>query len=114
MVRRNPRKTTHQQQRILDAFETEHIAEIILAKREFTDVKTTKLRVAAYRRGSNFDESQSGSFGLQKQTYTEKINNNSDQELAGIYADQGASGTTIKRREQFKQMIDDCREGKSI
>ncbi|WP_227963890.1 hypothetical protein [Streptococcus cristatus] len=31
-----------------------------------------------------------------------------------MYADQGASGTTIKRREQFKQMIDDCREGKSI
>lgn len=45
-------------------------------------------------------------------TYTEKINNNPDWELAGIYADQGASGTTIKRREQFKQMIDDCREGK--
>ena len=112
MVRRNTRKTTRQQQRILDAFENERTVEIIPAKREFTDVKTTKLRVAAYCRVSTFDKSQSGSFELQKQTYTEKINNNPDWELAGIYADQGASGTTIKRREQFKQMIDDCREGK--
>lgn len=112
MVRRNSRKITRQRQRILDAFENERTVEIISSKREFTDEKTTKMRVAAYCRVSTFDESQSGSFELQKQTYTEKINNDPDWELAGIYADQGASGTTIKRREQFKQMIDDCREGK--
>lgn len=65
MVRRKPRKTTRQQQRILDAFENEQrTVEIIPAKREFTDVKTTKLRVAAYCRVSTFDESQSGSFEL--------------------------------------------------
>lgn len=112
MVRRNTRKTTRQQKRIREAFENERVVEIIPAKSEFIDVKTKKLRVAAYCRVSTFDESQSGSFELQKQTYTEKINNNPDWELAGIYADQGASGTTIKKREQFLQMIEDCRAGK--
>lgn len=111
MVRRNTRKTTRQQDKIRDAFENTRTVEIIPAKSEFTDIKTSKLRVAAYCRVSTFDESQSGSFELQKQTYTEKINNNPDWELAGIYADQGASGTSIKRRENFKRMIDDCRNG---
>ena len=111
MVRRNTRKTTRQQDKIRDAFENTRTVEIIPAKSEFTDIKTSKLRVAAYCRVSTFDESQSGSFELQKQTYTEKINNNPDRELAGIYADQGASGTSIKRRENFKRMIDDCRNG---
>ncbi|HER0065895.1 TPA: recombinase family protein, partial [Streptococcus pyogenes] len=68
--------------------------------------------VAAYCRVSTFDESQSGSFELQKQTYTERINSNPDWIMAGIYADQGASGTSIKRREQFQQMLHDCRCGK--
>lgn len=68
-----------------------------------------KTRVAAYCRVSTFDESQSGSFELQKQTYLERIQNTPNWELAGIYADQGASGTTIKKREQFQQMLEDCR-----
>ena len=110
MVRRNS-KITRQQKKIRDAFVSERTVEIIPAKREFTDVKTKKLRVAAYCRVSTFDESQSGSFELQKQTYTERINSNPDWIMAGIYADQGASGTSIKRREQFQQMLHDCRCG---
>lgn len=112
MVRRNSKATTRQQDKIRDAFNFERAVEIIPAKREFTDVKTKKLRVAAYCRVSIFDESQSGIFELQKQTYTEKINNNPDWIMAGIYADQGASGTSIKKREQFQQMLSDCRDGK--
>lgn len=111
MVRRNTRKTTRQQERIREAFENERVVEIIPAKSEYTDIKTKKLRVAAYCRVSTFDESQSGSFELQKQTYTQKTNNNPEWKLAGIYADQGASGTTIKKREQFLQMLEDCRAG---
>ncbi len=97
MVRRNSRKKTRQQERIRQAFENERTVETISAKRKFTDEVKKKLRVAAYCRVSTFDESQSGSFGLQKQTYTEKVTNNPDWVLAGTYADQGASGTTIKR-----------------
>lgn len=85
---------------------------MIPAKQEFTDTVTKKLRVVAYCRVSTFDESQSGSFELQKQTYLDKINSHPDWELAGIYADQGTSGTTIKRREQFQRMLADCRQGK--
>ena len=55
MVRRNTRKTTRQQQRILDAFKNESTVEIIPAKRGFTDVKTIKLRMVAYCRVSTFE-----------------------------------------------------------
>ncbi|MFH6737099.1 recombinase family protein [Streptococcus suis] len=103
---------TQKQEAIRQAFENERFVEVIPAKREFTDTVTKKLRVAAYCRVSTFDESQSGSFELQKQTYLEKINNHPDWELAGIYADQGTSGTTIKKREQFQLMLEDCRKGK--
>ncbi|HFI0076873.1 TPA: recombinase family protein [Streptococcus suis] len=112
MVRRKNQIPTRQQETIRQAFESERIVEIIPAKREFTDVTSKKLRVAAYCRVSTFDESQSGSFELQKQSYTEKINANPEWVMAGIYADQGASGTSIKRREQFKRMLEDCRAGK--
>uniref|UniRef100_UPI003756DC2E recombinase family protein n=1 Tax=Streptococcus suis TaxID=1307 RepID=UPI003756DC2E len=112
MARRKTRMLTQKQEAIRQAFENERFVEVIPAKREFTDTVTKKLRVAAYCRVSTFDESQSGSFELQKQTYLEKINNHPDWELAGIYADQGTSGTTIKKREQFQLMLEDCRKGK--
>lgn len=32
--------------------------------------------------------------------------------MAGIYADEGISGTSTKKREQFKRMIQDCEDGK--
>lgn len=112
MARRKTRMLTQKQEVIRQAFESDRFVEVIPAKREFTDTVTKKLRVAAYCRVSTFDESQSGSFELQKQTYLEKINNNPDWELAGIYADQGTSGTTIKKREQFQRMLADCRKGK--
>lgn len=67
-------------------------------------MKTKKLRVAAYCRVSTFDESQSGSFELQKQTYTEKINNNPEWEFAGIYADQDAY------QEKYRNLADKYEE----
>lgn len=114
MARRKARTITQKQEAIRQAFESERYVEVIPAKREFTDTVTKKLRVTAYCRVSTFDESQSGSFELQKQTYLEKINNHPDWELAGIYADQGTSGTTIKKREQFQQMLADCRKGRTL
>ena len=112
MVRRNTRKTTRQQKRIREFFENERVVEISPAKNELTVVKIKKLRVAAYCRVSTFDESHSGSFELQKQTYTEKIKNKPEWELAGIYTDQDASGTTVKKREHILQMLEDCKSGK--
>ena len=49
---------------------------------------------------------------MQVQHYTEYIGRNKDWELAGIYADDGISGTNTKKREGFNEMIDDCMAGK--
>ena len=42
----------------------------------------------------------------------EYIKNNPRWELAGVYADEGISGTSTKHRDQFNQMIQDCETGK--
>jgi site-specific recombinase len=112
MVRRSSKKLTKKQERIRNAFESERTVEVIPAVVQNVSSGQQKTRVAAYCRVSTFDESQSGSFELQKQTYLERIQNTPNWELAGIYADQGASGTTIKHREQFQKMLEDCRQGK--
>ncbi|RKW04265.1 MAG: recombinase family protein, partial [Streptococcus sp.] len=112
MVRRSSKKLTKKQERIRNAFEYERTVEVIPAVVQNASLGQQKTRVAAYCRVSTFDESQSGSFELQKQSYLERIQNTPNWELAGIYADQGASGTTIRKREQFQQMLEDCRKGK--
>ena len=71
-----------------------------------------KLRVAAYCRVSTDSDEQAGSYDVQVKHYTEYIGRNKEWELAGIYADDGISGTNIKKREGFIEMIDDCMEGK--
>ncbi|WP_242655922.1 recombinase family protein [Paramaledivibacter caminithermalis] len=40
------------------------------------------------------------------------MTNHPDYELAGIYADEGISGTNTKKREQFNKMIEDCKAGR--
>ena len=74
--------------------------------------QNTKIRVAAYCRVSTEQDEQLNSFENQVTYYTEYINRNPNYELAGIYADEGISGTSTKRREQFNRMIADCEAGK--
>ena len=69
-------------------------------------------RVAAYCRVSTDEETQTTSFELQKSTYTEMITQHPGWELAGIYADEGISGTSFNHRDGMKQMIEDCKAGK--
>lgn len=71
-----------------------------------------KLRVAAYCRVSTDTEAQAGSYELQIQYYTKYIKSNPDWIFAGVYADQGISGTSTKKRVQFLKMIEDCHQGK--
>lgn len=71
-----------------------------------------KKRVAAYCRVSTDQEEQLASYAAQVNYYTNYIERHPDYELAGIYADEGISGTTTKKREQFNKMIEDCRAGK--
>lgn len=70
------------------------------------------MRVAAYCRVSTDDDAQSSSYELQLQHYREMINKNPDWELVDIYADEGISGTSVKKRVNFLRMIDDCHAGK--
>lgn len=69
-------------------------------------------RVAAYCRVSTDQEAQSSSYELQVQHYTEYIGAHENWVLAGIYADEGITGTQMKHREHFLQMIEDCKDGK--
>ncbi len=43
--------------------------------------------------------------------YADYIKSNPRWVLAGIYADEGISGTSTRRREQFNAMIADCERG---
>lgn len=70
-----------------------------------------KLRVAAYCRVSTEQEEQLNSFENQVSYYTAYINSKEDYEMAGIYADEGISGTSTKRRKDFNRMIEDCEKG---
>ncbi len=69
-------------------------------------------RVAAYCRVSTGSEEQLTSYTNQMKVYTEMINTNKEWEFAGMYADEGISGTKADRRPQFQKMIDDCHKGK--
>ena len=70
------------------------------------------IRVAAYCRVSTDEEEQLHSFGNQVEYYTNYIKNKPEYELVKVYGDEGISGTSLKKREQFKQMIEDCKAGK--
>ncbi len=71
-----------------------------------------RLRVAAYCRVSTDQEEQESSYEAQIGYYTEKINSNSEWQMAGIFADEGITGTQAKKRPEFLKMIRLCRQGK--
>ena len=71
-----------------------------------------KLRVAAYCRVSTDTDEQATSYDVQVEHYTEYIKKNPTWEFAGIYADDGISGTNTKKREEFNRLIDDCMGGR--
>lgn len=69
-------------------------------------------RVAAYCRVSTDREEQEHSFETQKAMYTEMIMMKPTWQMAGIYADEGITGTVAEKRPGFMKMIEDCRKGK--
>lgn len=75
-------------------------------------VSRPKLRVAAYCRVSTDSEEQASSYEVQIEHYTNFIKNNPEWELAGIFADDGITGTNTKKREEFNRMIEECMQGK--
>ena len=69
-------------------------------------------RVAAYCRVSTDDEEQLTSYKNQKKFYTEMIGANREWEFAGLFADEGITGTRADKRPEFQKMIDACLAGK--
>ena len=71
-----------------------------------------KRRVAAYARVSTDSDEQLTSYEAQVDYYTHYIKERPDWAFAGMYADEGISGTNTKRRDGFNQMIADALAGK--
>lgn len=70
-----------------------------------------QLRVAPYCRVSTDQEEQQSSYEAQIAYYTDKIAKNPEWTLAGIFADEGITGTSVRKRPQFLKMIQQCKKG---
>lgn len=81
-------------------------------KKQKTEIQKNKLQVAAYCRVSTEMEEQQNSFYTQVQYYTNYIEKIDGWELYRIYADEGISGTSTRKRIQFNRMIEDAKAGK--
>lgn len=90
--------------------------QVIRAKKQTAQAAVSaeiaKLKVAAYCRVSTDSEEQETSYEAQCTHYTNFILNNPQWELAGIFADEGISGTMAKKRPEFLRMIEECEAGK--
>ena len=75
-------------------------------------VRTRKLRVAAYARVSSNSEDQLHSFAAQNAYYTELITGNPEWEFVDVYADEGITGTSAEKRDDFQRLLKDCRRGR--
>ena len=71
-----------------------------------------QLRVAAYCRVSTEEEEQQSSYEAQCTYYTDKIMTNPEWTMAGIFADEGITGTSTKKRDDFNRMIRKSRQKK--
>ena len=74
--------------------------------------KPKGLRVAAYCRVSTDSDEQKTSYRTQKAFYTDMIQRHPGWTFAGIYADEGITGTSRLHRDEFNQMLEDARNGK--
>ena len=70
-----------------------------------------KLRVAAYARVSSASDDQLNSFAAQNRYYTTLISEKENWSMVDIYADEGITGTSIEKREDFQRLLADCRRG---
>ncbi|MCR5110638.1 MAG: recombinase family protein [Ruminococcus sp.] len=76
------------------------------------DIENRKMKVAAYVRVSTQNDEQTSSFELQVNDFTKRINDNPNWEFAGIYSDEGISGTELSHRKGMLDLIEDAKAGK--
>lgn len=82
----------------------------VKSKKPIQEVKNKK--VCAYARVSTDTEDQRNSFNAQTTEYEKKIRENPEWDFVRLYADEGISGTSIKKRPEFLKMIKDAKKGK--
>lgn len=73
--------------------------------------QNAQLRVAAYTRVSSDSDDQRNSFAAQNRYYAELISGKAEWRMVDIYADEGITGTSAAKREDFQRMMTDCRRG---
>lgn len=74
--------------------------------------QVAKRKVAAYARVSTDSDEQYTSYDAQVTYYTNFIKGKTNWEFVKVYADEGISGTSTKRRDEFKEMIESALNGK--
>ena len=72
----------------------------------------SKIRLAAYCRVSSDSADQLHSFASQIRYYKDYERKNPRYQLVDIYADEGITGTSMVKRDEFNRMIRDCKKGK--
>lgn len=83
-----------------------------IAETASSKVKLKKVRVAAYCRVSTDSDAQLESLEAQKTHYENYITSRDDWEFAGLYYDEGITGTKKDKRPELLRLIDDCKAGK--
>lgn len=73
-----------------------------------------KRKVAGYARVSTDHDEQLTSYEAQLDYYTTLIRGHDDWEFAGMYSDEGVTGTSTKKREGFQNMVADALAGKTV
>lgn len=80
------------------------------AAQSLSTLKT--VRVAVYARVSTDQEIQQSSLAEQMKAFRAKIAEHPGWVLVDVYADEGISGTSVKKRKAFLRMMADCEAGK--
>ena len=87
------------------------MAKITKVEQKMPTIKAKK-KVAAYARISMESERMHHSLSAQISYYNALIQKKPEWEFAGVYADDGISGTGIAKRTEFQRMLADCEAGK--
>ena len=87
------------------------VVKVIGATRKKIETADVKKRVCAYCRVSTALDEQLESLENQTQAFLYKLKTHPEWENAGVYADEGITGTSVKKRAQFRAMIEKCEKG---
>ena len=90
----------------------ETVAKITKIEATSTGSVARKIRVAAYARVSTDSDEQLLSLETQKEHHDSFIKSHPNWEYAGLYYDEGISGTKMDKRRGLLMMLHDCEEGK--